>query len=142
MTLPHHGLGQFVSSHMLHPKLSLSGTAWDLAAFSKLDACTRSEQEQSSNKSVQTAVPVFMRAGARGPIHSPHTRPVVTRWPPAARLQQVIYVALCVRAVRDQRGSFPARDAAGICVRVCLAGFTDRGFADNICPVLQHEESI
>lgn len=45
--------------------------------------------------------------------------------------------ALCVQAVRDQRGGFPARDAGGICGQVCLAGFTNRGFADHIHPALQ-----
>lgn len=45
--------------------------------------------------------------------------------------------ALCVPVVRDQTGSFPMRDTGGSCGRVCLAGFTDRGFADHIGPMLQ-----
>lgn len=93
LTLLHHDLGQSVSSRVPCIELSLSSAAWEPAAFLKMPACTRSEQEQHSNKSTQTAGQVFEGAGARGPIHIPCAPPVVTRQQPGAGLWQVIYIA-------------------------------------------------
>jgi len=94
VTLPHHGLGRFVSSHVPLPELSLPGAAWDLAAFSNVDVYSRGEQDQRLNKSVQTAILTFVGAGTRGPFHISCTQPVMTRWQPAARLGWLIHIAL------------------------------------------------